>query len=67
MEWILQEAESLENVLVNDRRWLHQNPGVAFDVNKAKAYVRSKLEEIGLSPVDCGKAGLVAVISGKKP
>ena len=33
---------------------------------ETKEYVRQKLIEIGCEPVDCGKAGLVAVIGGKK-
>lgn len=67
MEWILQEATALAGELAENRRWLHQHPGVAFDLSDTKAFVRSKLEEMGISPVDCGKAGLVALIGGKKP
>lgn len=63
---ILQEAKALESEIVANRRWLHQHPGVAFDIAKTKEYVRAKLEEMGYSPADCGKAGLVTTVGGKK-
>ena len=31
------------------------------------AFVRKELADMGLQPVDCGRAGLVALVGGKKP
>lgn len=64
---ILKEAMALAPELVETRRWLHQHPGVGFDIGETKEFVREKLTEMGLSPADCGKAGLVATVGGKKP
>lgn len=61
------EAKALEQELVENRRWLHRNAEVAFDLTKTKEYVRKKLEEMGISVRDCGRSGLVADISGEKP
>ena len=63
----LKEAKALEQELVANRRWLHSHAEVAFDLNDTKAYVRSKLEEMGYSPTDCGRAGLVATVGGQRP
>ena len=67
MKHILTEAHALEHELVAHRRWLHQHPGVAFDLKETVEYVRAELEKMGISPVPCGKAGLCAVIGGNKP
>lgn len=56
------EAKSLLPELSRHRRWLHAHPGVAFDLGDTLSYVRTQLEELGLSPTPCGKAGLTATI-----
>ena len=63
----LNEAKAMEQELVENRRWLHSHAEVAFDLSQTKAYVRAKLEQMGYSPADCGKAGLVVTVGGKKP
>ena len=56
------EAKALQGELSRHRRWLHAHPGVAFDIADTVAYVRAELQKLGLSPVPCGRAGLVATI-----
>lgn len=63
----LKEAKALEQELVANRRWLHSHAEVAFDLTETKAYVRARLEEMGCSPADCGRAGLVVTVGGKRP
>ena len=63
----LKEAKAMEQELVENRRWLHGHAEVAFDLTETKAYVRAKLEEMGYSPADCGKTGLVVTVGGKRP
>lgn len=63
----LKEAKALEQELVENRRWLHSHAEVAFDLTETKTYVRAKLEQMGYSPTDCGRAGLVVTVGGKKP
>lgn len=64
---ILEQAEALQETLTAHRRWLHQHPGVGFDLEDTKEYVRQQLTAMGYSPVNCGKCGISAVISGNKP
>ncbi|MCC8023202.1 MAG: M20 family metallopeptidase [Clostridiales bacterium] len=58
----LARAMELQEELVENRRYLHQNPQLGFELNHTVSFVRSKLEELGLEVSDCGPAGLSAVI-----
>lgn len=64
-EMWLEEAQALQEELVQIRRVLHQHAEVGFDLNFTKSFVKEKLIEYGYSPKDCGKCGLVATV-GKK-
>lgn len=66
-EQLLSEAKKLSDMLVTNRRYLHMHPETGFDVTETKAYVRSELEKMGYTPVDCGKAGLLVLAGGQKP
>lgn len=67
MNSILNEAKALQGWLTERRRWLHAHPGVAFDIREAREYVRAELTALGLTPTDCGRAGLTAVIGRGEP
>lgn len=62
---LLNQASAIQDELVQCRRWLHTHPGVGFDLAETKEYVKARLTELGLSPSDCGKCGLIADIAGK--
>ena len=64
---LLQEAEQIRDHVLRERRALHQMPGTGFDIGDTLAYVRQELTEMGLQPEDCGRAGLVALVGGKRP
>ncbi len=64
---ILEEAENMQEELVAYRRYLHTHPETGFDLADTKAFVEEKLVEMGYEPQDCGKAGLVVKVGGKKP
>lgn len=61
------EAEQLFDTICKNRRYLHENPGTGFDLSKAVAYVKQELADMGYEPMDCGKAGVIAIAGGKKP
>ena len=63
---ILQKAICYEQEIQEIRRQLHQNPEVGFDIPKTKKYVQEKLKAYGYHPIECGKAGLIAIAGGKK-
>ena len=66
-EKLLQEAEALRAQILAERRWLHENAETGFDLNKTHAFVKQELADMGYQPVDCGRAGIVALAGGKKP
>ncbi len=64
---LLNEAKTLEPQLQTWRRTLHKHPEVGFDLPQTKALVKQALTEMGYTPQDCGKAGVIALAGGKKP
>lgn len=64
---LLEEAQALQPGLQEVRRSLHRHPEVGFDLQKTKALVKAKLEEMGYAPQECGKCGLVVLAGGHKP
>ena len=66
-EMLLQEAHELRDCISKERRTLHQNPETGFDISATLSFVKSELLDMGLQPMDCGKAGVVALVGGKKP
>ena len=63
---IKKEAEALQETIVSNRRYLHTHAETGFELNETMAYVKKELEAMGYEPVQCGKAGLVALAGGKK-
>ena len=66
-ETLLSEAEKISEIIVKERRTLHQIPGVEFDIGDTLAFVKKELEDMGYGPKPCGRAGLVALAGGKRP
>lgn len=64
---LMAEAAVLEPQLQNWRRTLHRHPEVGFDLPKTRALVKQALTEMGYTPQDCGKAGILVLAGGKKP
>lgn len=60
-DW-LARAAAHQDRLVQDRRYLHAHAETGFDLHHTAAYVRSRLEAMGLQPRECGRCGLVAEI-----
>lgn len=66
-EQLLKEAKNIEADLVNIRHFLHTNPETGFDLTNTKAFVKKELEKMGYTTMECGKAGLTALVGNKKP
>ena len=64
---LMAEAAVLEPQLQNWRRTLHPHPEVGFDLPQTRALVKQALTEMGYTPQDCGKAGILVLAGGKKP
>ena len=64
---LLSRAKELAPALTAHRRHLHACPEIGFDLPQTTAYVKARLEAMGYAPQPCGKAGLVALVGGKRP
>ena len=67
MNKFLKRAQELDASMKSDRRYLHQNAEVGFDLPITTKYVMDRLQEIGLEPKEICKSGVTALIEGKKP
>lgn len=65
-ERLLKESEEFFDIILNERRKLHQNAETGFDLDNTVAFVKEELLSMGINPIDCGKSGIVALIGGKK-
>lgn len=63
---LLQEAKQLQPELLQCRRTIHRHPETGFDLQETKALVKRQLTEMGYTPQECGKCGLVALAGSKK-
>lgn len=64
---LLTEAAALQPQLQTWRRTLHRHPELGFDLPMTKALVKQALTEMGYTPQDCGKSGVIALAGGKRP
>ena len=62
MKELLKKAQNLQTELSEYRRWLHQNAEVGFSLEKTQSFVKEKLTEMGYTPKECGRAGILAVL-----
>ena len=65
-EQLLKEANNYQEKIREERRYLHQHPETGFGLTETKAFVKKELQDMGYEPVECGKAGLIALAGGKK-
>lgn len=61
MNYIQEAKNNIDEMIVN-RRHLHENPEVGFDLPETSKYVKEKLQEYGIEPQDIGENGVTAVI-----
>ena len=64
-EQLRAEAARFQDTIVSDRRFLHTHPGTGFDIKETVDYVKKELSEMGYEPMECGRAGIVAIAGGK--
>lgn len=68
LEYIQKKAEEIYPKVVENRRYLHQHPELAFEEYQTSEFVQKNLEMLGI-PYQKGiaKTGVVGIIEGKKP
>ncbi len=62
---IVEEAERLQEKLVNIRRELHQYPELGSEMSHTISYVRERLEQLGVETEYSEESGLCGIIRGK--
>ncbi len=66
-EKISRLAQDIHTEVVGNRRHLHANPELSFEEYETSAFVKSKLDELGISYKSMADTGIVALIAGSKP
>lgn len=66
MKSILEESKSLQPILVQHRRYLHEHAETEFDLPITLEYVTRVLEEMGCTPQPIGQSGIVVMLGEKK-
>ena len=62
-EEILQEALLLQEEMIENRRYLHENPELGLELPNTSSFVHSKLKEMGYSDIKTvGKYGLTTTV-----
>lgn len=59
---ILQRAFEIKDEIIRNRRHLHSNPEIGLDLPKTAEFVKARLVEMGYTPKDCGKNGIVVTV-----
>ncbi len=64
---ISQLAQDIHKEVIGNRRHLHANPELSFEEYETSAFVKSKLDELGITYQNMADTGIVALITGSKP
>ena len=67
MSNLLEEAKMLSDVIVKNRRYIHENAETHNNLPITTTYVSEKLIGMGYAPVEICQSGIVALAGGKKP
>ncbi|MEA4847769.1 MAG: M20 family metallopeptidase [Clostridiaceae bacterium] len=67
MNSILEEAKALQDVIVKDRRYIHQNAELGHDLPITVSYVLERLRKMGYDPEIISDSAIVALAGGKRP
>lgn len=54
MKEMLTAAKAIEEQIIADRRHIHENPEVGFNLSQTAAYVKERLHEMGIEARECG-------------
>jgi amidohydrolase len=64
---IKQSAQKIYGNVIENRRYLHAHPELSFCEYETSAYVKARLDEMGIPWKAMADTGIVAVIQGEKP
>ena len=64
---IYQAAQKIYSYVIENRRHLHAHPELSFFEYETSAYVKARLDELGISWKAMADTGIVAIVQGEKP
>ena len=64
MKSLYEEARTLQDQIVADRRYLHQIPEVGMDLPESAAYIEKRLSEMGIASHRDADASMQKIRSG---
>jgi amidohydrolase len=64
---IYQLAKKIHNSVIENRRYLHAHPELSFCEHETSAFVKARLDEMGIPWKAMADTGVVAAIQGEKP
>ena len=64
---IKQLAKQFHNKVIDTRRHLHKHPELSFKEFETSAFIKSRLDEMGISWQTMANTGIVAMINGDQP
>lgn len=67
MSYYLEKALEIKDELVKNRREIHKNPELGFNLEKTIALVVDRLKSYGIEPSIVGKAGVTATVGSGSP
>ncbi|HET9278262.1 MAG TPA: M20 family metallopeptidase [Flavitalea sp.] len=64
---IYQSAQKIHSIVIENRRYLHAHPELSFCEYETSAFVKARLDEMGIPWKAIADTGIVAAIQGEKP
>ncbi len=64
---IHQSAKKIESQVIENRRHLHAHPELSFCEYETSAYIKARLDEMGVPWKTMADTGVVAIVEGEKP
>jgi amidohydrolase len=66
LEKIKEQAAGIHAAVIDNRRYLHANPELSFQEYNTSAYIKDKLDKMGIEWKAMADTGIVAMITGDK-
>ena len=64
---IYQSAQEIHSIVIENRRYLHAHPELSFCEYETSAYVKARLDEMGVPWKAIAGTGVLAAIQGERP
>src|SRR6476659_1411284 len=65
-EEIIQRANKIADAVIQYRRHMHSHPELSFHEYKTSAFIKARLDEMGIAWKSMAETGVVALIKGEQ-